>query len=256
MFNTAVFSAVIFLAGVTQAQAATLSLGSDSNTIKTKSHSIETEYSRDMRKSQPPVDVDNLPHQGALEVEEASSGYDVVPNAGQAPVRSSYSGVNSFSYPSTLKMRDDRKVGVGFSAGGSMGAAAINLELNFEDADGAIAGVGMGPGYNTVQLAWKHAFEGDYLGPYTTLGYSRWYNSRGRGDEYSKSPILDRLLTENEKKEGRFGTDFVNGTLGLQYNQLAGDFAGLSVFAELTAMFEIKRAMLLPNGAMGVIYYF
>ncbi|WP_374076326.1 hypothetical protein [Bdellovibrio bacteriovorus] len=257
MFKLSVCSlgAVLFLS-LTQAQAAPLNLGSDPNTIKTKSRSIEVEYSRSMRNQNQNVDHDDLPHQGALVIEEGNASE--VPDIRSIPGANNtyFSGTNSFSYPSTLKMREDRKVGAGVSVGGTLGLAGFSMELNFEDADGVVAGFGTGPGYNSVQLAWKHAFDGDYLAPYTTVGYSRWYNSRGRGDELSKSDVLDRVLTTNEKKEGRFGTDFVNASLGLQYNQLSGDFAGISFFGELTAMYEIKRAMLLPNGSVGAIYYF
>lgn len=167
-----------------------------------------------------------------------------------------YSGINSFSYDSNLKMRADRKVGAGIFLGGATGAAGINMELNFEDADGVLAGFGTGPGYNAVQIAWKHSFEGDYLAPYTSAGYSRWYNSSGDVSNLSKSDILNRVLTTAEKKNGQFGADFLNASIGLQYNQLNGDFAGLSFYGELTAMWEVKRSMLLPNGSVGAIYFF
>lgn len=161
-----------------------------------------------------------------------------------------------YTYSSTLGMRQQLKVGAGLAVGGALGAMGFNMELNVEDADGAIAGFGTGQGYNSFQLAWKHAFEGDYLAPYFTAGYSRWYNSSGSTSAAEHSDILDRVLTANEKKTGRFGTDFVNAAFGLQYNQLSGDFRGVSVYAELMAMAEIKRGMLLPSGTVGALYYF
>jgi hypothetical protein len=160
------------------------------------------------------------------------------------------------SYPSTLKMRESRKMGVGMSVGGQLGVAGINGEFNFEDENGVLAGFGMGPGYNSIQLAWKHAFEGDFIAPYFTAGYSRWYNSRGHSVEWSNSGILDRVLTDSEKRDGRFGTNFVNGSFGLQYNQLSGDFAGVSCFAEVVAMYEVTRSQLIPSGTFGALYYF
>lgn len=168
-----------------------------------------------------------------------------------------YSGVvDSTSYATTLKMRDDRKVGAGIFVGGSSGATGFNIEFNFEDADGVLTGFGTGPGYNAVQIAWKHAFDGDYLAPYTALGYSRWYNSSGDIGNLKKSDVLNRVLTASEKSSGHFGTDFVNASIGVQYNQLTGDYAGLSFYGELTGMWEVKRSMLLPNGSVGAIYYF
>ncbi|MNJ91160.1 hypothetical protein D3C87_88050 [compost metagenome] len=159
-------------------------------------------------------------------------------------------------YGSTLKLREDRKVGAGVAVGGQLGMAGVNIEFNIEDADGVVAGFGTGPGYNSFQLAWKHTFTGDYLAPYTTAGYSRWYNSRGRTSDFSESPILDRVLTDAEKKDGRFGTDFLFGSLGLQYNQLSGPLSGVSFYAEVIMMAEAKRSILVPTGAVGTTYYF
>lgn len=158
------------------------------------------------------------------------------------------------TYGSNLKMREQRKVGAGMAVGGPLGVAGVVLEFNFEDADGATTGFGTGPGYNSIALAWKHTFEGDYLAPYTTVGYSRWYNSSGSYD--GSSSILDRVLTDSEKKSGQFGTDFLTGSIGLQYNQLSGDFAGVSVYAELVALVEAKRSQFIPAGTVGALYYF
>ncbi|MBV2167205.1 MAG: hypothetical protein KUL82_00750 [Bdellovibrio sp.] len=255
MFKLSVCSmGAAFFLGLSLAQGASLGLGSDPKTIKAKSSSIESEYSRNMRAEKQGEEVKSAAPKVTVPA--------VRPGSVAAEIRSipgatnTYYSQNSFSYSSTLKMREDRKVGAGLSVGGTLGLAGFNMELNFEDADGVIAGFGTGPGYNSVQLAWKHAFEGDYLAPYASVGYSRWYNSRGSSNNYGSSDILDRVLTSNEKKTGQFGTDFVNTSLGLQYNQLTGDLAGLSFFGELTAMWEVKRSMLLPNGSIGAIYYF
>jgi hypothetical protein len=160
------------------------------------------------------------------------------------------------SYSSTLKMRESRKVGIGMSVGGQLGLAGINGEFNFEDENSVLAGFGTGPGYNSIQFAWKHSFEGDYIAPYFTAGYSRWYSSGGAHGSVSNSGILDRVLTDEEKRTGKFGTDFLNGSFGLQYNQLSGDFAGIGCFAEVVAMYEVKRSQLIPSGTFGAIYYF
>jgi hypothetical protein len=160
------------------------------------------------------------------------------------------------TYSSTLNMREARKVGVGMSVGGQLGLVGIATEFNFEDENSVVAGFGTGPGYNSIQFAWKHAFDGDYIAPYYTAGYSRWYNSMGNSGSWKESGILDRVLTAEEKKSGRFGTDFLNASLGLQYNQLSGDFAGVSCFAEVVAMYEVKRSQLIPSGTFGALYYF
>lgn len=195
----------------------------------------------------------NQAHAQALTViEEAPVRIKSIPGA----TNTYYSGTNSFLYASALKMREDRKVGAGVFLGGPSGAAGFTAEFNFEDTNGAVVNFGTGPGYNSVQLAWKHVFDGEYLAPYTSVGYSRWYNSSGDTSHLDQSDILKRVLTTEEKKSGRFGADFVNASIGLQFNQLSGDLAGLSFYAELNAMVEVKRSMLMPNGSIGTIYYF
>ncbi|WII72734.1 hypothetical protein QJS83_02475 [Bdellovibrio sp. 22V] len=255
------FVGAALLIGSLQAQAASLNLGSDANSIKMKSQAIEKEYSRSMRMENQVSE--NSGHQGALTIEEGSAPVSNNVPPQYRDIRSIpganntyFSGLSAAHYDSTLKMRESRKVGLGLTAGGVSGAIGANLELNFEDADGVVAGFGTGPGYNAISLSWKHAFDGDYIAPYTTVGYSRWYNSRGRSHEYENSDILDRVLTDGEKKDGRFGTDFVNASIGLQYNQLSGDFAGLSFFGELVGMLEVKRSIIVPNGSIGALYYF
>lgn len=262
MFKVSLYLVASMIACGSQVEAAPLKLRSDSKTITTKSRAIEAEYSKDMRETQKPTSA--IDNQKALVIEEGESLYEGTPSTQKLESVSGSSAdyysagpmTNSFAYPSTLKMREDRKAGVALAVGGALGAVGFNMELNFEEADGVLAGFGFGPGYNSFQVAWKHAFEGDFVAPYTTLGYSRWYNSRGRSSDFDQSDILDRILTDEEKNEGRFGTDFVNASFGVQYNQLVGDFAGLSFYGEVTAMYEVKRSILLPSGSVGSVYYF
>lgn len=208
--------AALLLTTTAFAATAHATLSADSSTISTKATNIEKAYSQDMR-------------------EERTS--------------------TSMSYASTLKMREDLRMGAGIAVGGQLGVVGMNAEFNFEDENSVIAGFGTGPGYNSMQLAWKHAYEGDYIAPYFTAGYSRWYNSSNRGD-INKSGVLDRVLTDDEKKTGKFGTDFLNASFGLQYNQLSGTFFGFSCYAEIVGMYEVKRAQLIPSGTFGTVYYF
>ena len=44
----------------------------------------------------------------------------------------------SMSYPSTLKMREELKMGAGISVGGQLGLVGINGEFNFEDENSVV----------------------------------------------------------------------------------------------------------------------
>lgn len=234
------FSSVMLVSSISLAQA--LNLRADSQTVNDKARAIEQSYSQDRRDSE--NDTQNFPPNPTIEYRPTTTTQEIQQDMSQK------------LYTSNLKMRETRKVGVGMAVGGTLGLAGLNLEFNFEDADGAVAGFGTGPGYNSFGVAWKHNFEGDYLSPYTTLGYSRWYNSAGGKDAASDSDILNRVLTDSEKATGRFGADFITGALGLQYNQLSGELAGFSFYGEVVALVEVKRSQLLPAGSVGALYYF
>lgn len=159
------------------------------------------------------------------------------------------------NYQDNLALREARKIGLGLALGGTLGNYGINVEINFEDMDGAVAGLGGGDGYSSVNVLWKHTFLGDTVAPYTTLGYSRWYNSSGTGN-YQNSTVLEQVLNEEQKSSGKFATDFISGALGLQFIQLSGSFAGTSLFAEIILLGEVHRAMIVPTGSVGAAYYF
>lgn len=158
------------------------------------------------------------------------------------------------AYPTNLKMREERKVGVGTQLGGTAGTLGFLVDLNVVDTDGAVVGFGFGDEYSTFSAAWKHNFEGRYFTPYTTVGWSRWY-SAGTGRQ-SASHILDGMLTSDEKADGRFGLDLVAGGFGGQYQELSGDFAGLGFFAEVNLMVAPFRGKALPSAALGATYFF
>lgn len=158
-------------------------------------------------------------------------------------------------YSSNLKMREERKMGVGTQIGSGLGMAGLNMEINIDPENSAMAGIGTGPGYGTFQLLWRHNWEGRYFTPYTTAGWSRWYNS-DKSEDHEKSLILDRALNDEQKLTGRFGVDFLTGSLGMQYNQLSGDFAGTTFFVELALLAALRDFRPLPTGAVGAVYYF
>lgn len=159
------------------------------------------------------------------------------------------------NYQDNLALREARKMGLGLSAGGALGFYGLNIEINFEDTNGAVVGVGGGDGYSTVNMAWKHVFLGDTVAPYTTLGFAHWYDSGG-GDAYKNSSVLERVLTDNEKTSGNFAVDFISGAVGLQYTQLQGSLAGTSLYAEIVLLGDITHGTLVPTGTVGAGYYF
>jgi hypothetical protein len=158
-------------------------------------------------------------------------------------------------YASNRDLREEKKIGFGSQIGGNLGAFGLNLEVNIDSANSAVAGVGMGPGYGTFQILWKRHWEGKYFTPYMSAGWSRWYNS-DESNEYKKSLILSRALTEEQKSTGRFSVDFMAASAGMQYQQLSGEFSGWSFFMEFGVLSAIKNLTPVLTGALGGTYYY
>lgn len=159
------------------------------------------------------------------------------------------------SYTNNYKLREDRKVGVGLGVGGTLGTFGGLIELNLEDENSALAGFGTGSGYQTMSLGWKHSYVGDYFTPYTTVGFAHWWNSSGTGDA-GHSSLLKNFLNDREKRTNEFGLNLVTGSLGMQFNQLSGEYAGSSFYIEFGGLLAVDRSEIMPTGSIGAFYYF
>lgn len=162
---------------------------------------------------------------------------------------------DSFNYSNNYKLREDRKVGAGIVVGGALGALGGLVDLNIEDDDGVLAGFGTGSGYQTMALSWKHSFEGEYFTPYSTLGLAHWWDS-GKSGDISNSSLLKNILSDEEKRSGKFGIELLTGSAGMQFNQLTGELAGSSFFIEFGVLLSLNQSKFLPTGSVGALYYF
>ncbi len=159
-------------------------------------------------------------------------------------------------YDSNLEMKSMKRFGVGLMVGGATGLLGLNFEINIEPNEAAVIGLGTGSSYNSFSLQWKHNFIGNYLSPYTKVGYAKWFNSASSSNSASDSDILKRVLTDDEIKNNRFSADFLVGSAGLEYNQLEGELSGVNLFGEIVMMAEVKKSVFIPSGAVGINYYY
>lgn len=159
-------------------------------------------------------------------------------------------------YNSNLDLKEHKHLGLGVMIGGAAGMVGINGEMNIEPSEAAVVGMGFGSGYSSFNVAWKHNFIGNYISPYTKVGYSKWFNTSGTTNAASNSDILKRVLTEQEIKDNRFSADFLTGSLGLEYNQLEGELSGVNLFGEVAMLSEINKSTYIPTGAVGIIYFY
>lgn len=157
-------------------------------------------------------------------------------------------------YSLNIEMKNYKKFGFGLNLGSSTGILGLNGEVNLDGNDALAIGLGMGSSYGAFSLAWKHNFEAMYLSPYSKVGYSKWFSSSGKSA--NDSDVLKRIYSENDLRTGRFGPDFLIGGFGLEYNQLDGDMAGVNFFGEVIMMAEVSTSTFIPNGGIGIIYYY
>ena len=159
-------------------------------------------------------------------------------------------------YSNNLEMKTFKKIGIGVAMGGLNGGFGINGEFNLEPANALFLGVGRGEAYNSFNFGWKYNFESLYLSPYTKVGYAKWFNNNAGGGSASSNDILKRVLSEKEIRENKFGTNFVAGGAGLEYNQIEGDLSGVNFYGELLVMTDLSKVSFIPTGAVGLIYFY
>src|ERR1017187_7050154 len=133
-----------------------------------------------------------------------------------------------------LEMRKIRRVGVGLQAAGALGFGGALMEMNFTRRWSFALGIGGGNNFQATEFQAKYVLAGEWLLPYMSFGFSRWFSIKNNGPIGKTAPsfLADRLLTDQEKASGEFGKNLVYPGLGLQIIQLKGDWAGASVYAE------------------------
>ena len=157
-------------------------------------------------------------------------------------------------YSSNTEMKSFKKMGLGLMLGSATGILGLNAEFNLDSNEALVIGLGTGPSYGTFSVGWKHNFDAQYLSPYTKFGYSKWFSSTG--NSATDSDVLKRIFSDNELRSGRFGADFLMGGIGIEYNQLEGDMAGINFFGEMIMLAEITKSTFVPTGGVGIIYYY
>lgn len=159
-------------------------------------------------------------------------------------------------YATNWDMKSSKKLGLGIAVGGANGLIGLNGEVNLNPSEALVVGLGAGPSYGTFSLAWKHNFEGNYLSPYSKVGYSKWFSSSSGSGSAANSDVLKRLFSDNELRTNRFDADFIIGGGGIEYNQLEGDLSGVNFFGEVVVMAEVRKFTFIPSGTVGIIYYY
>lgn len=157
-----------------------------------------------------------------------------------------------------VELRKLRRVGVGLQAAGTMGLVGAILELNLNPSWGFVAGYGGAEGYQALTMAAKYVLSGDSFLPYVSFGYTRWASVGKSGyiNKTTPSLLADRLLSSDEKAAGEFQKSLLVPSIGIQFIQLSGDYAGTSIFAQIDILMDVGSFVAAPTGSLGLLYYF
>lgn len=211
-------------------------------------------FAQDSQEMFPEIEVQSVSSEQDV-LKKKSSETTITPLSQRGSLKETYEGVE---FSSTQELRTRRRVGLGLQTMGSTGMLGMMLELNFQPQNSFLAGYGGGPGYNAFNFQWRHLFLGEQFSPYTGIGYARW-NSASNDEnlkETTPSALGGKLLTDEEKAQGRFGIDLVTGNLGVMYQTLRGPYTGLGYFGEITLLMRTSKLTPNPLGSLGAIYYF
>ncbi len=155
------------------------------------------------------------------------------------------------------EFRTLRRVGIGSSIGGTHGIAGINLDLNFTQETTFGLGYGLGSPFKAFSMYIRRYMGSKSFSPYFAGGYARWTNDGGSPVSGSTPNILaDRFLTDEQKKTGKFQKNFLYPALGIQYNQLGGDWAGLAFALELDFLVDVENLVTGTTGGLNCTYFF
>lgn len=186
----------------------------------------------------------------------SSSETNIAPLSQRSTYRDAF---DVYGYESALEMRSRRRVGVGFATSGQMGLIGAMVDLNLTAENSLVLGFGGGPKYHAFSTQWKHVFGGQVLSAYSSLGYARWYNASGQnGGVSSTNPsyLANKFMSDDEKRTGQFSINLLTPSLGVQYNQLVGQYTGTSVFLEIMMLTSLDTFKQAPTGSLGMLYYF
>lgn len=184
-----------------------------------------------------------------------ASGAVLVEEGGVSVTSSSYSTISGDG----LGFHRQRKVGFGIAGAGPWGVLGAHLELNFTSELSMQTGIGMGAGFQTFALQLRKFIPGKWFLPYMAAGVARWYTA-GDGDgainETTPGFLGNRFLNDKERRTGRFSEILLTPTLGIQYLQLSGEWAGSTLFAEFNLLIDVDDFVLGPTGSVGYSYFF
>lgn len=155
-------------------------------------------------------------------------------------------------------MRAKRRVGIGSSLAGSFGFMGMSLEMNIKPEWGVAIGYGGGPGYSAFNFEYKKYISGQAFMPFLAAGFSRWYGPAGGVNPTDTNPSFlgEKFLKGSDKENGQVDEFLFYPKLGIQYMNLAGEWAGFALHADVLLLIDPLDMVMAPTASFGATYYF
>ncbi len=161
-------------------------------------------------------------------------------------------------YNSGSANKTRNRLGVGAAFGGGVGALGLQLNINVIDTWTYSLGYGWSSFFDGFNTSIKKSVSTSGISPYVGAGFSHWSGdgTNGSVDETFPTVLGRRILSEKEKREGIFSKNLIYPSLGLEYFNPSGDWAGYSFAIELDYLIDIQNFESGATAGISIARYF
>ncbi len=154
--------------------------------------------------------------------------------------------------------RSLRRAGLGLSLSGPVGSFGALLDLNFSSRWAGSLAYGGSLDFQSVVVQAKHYFTSTRFAPYFGFGYTRWFKKKSGValEDTTPSYLFTEFLSDEQKSEGGFAENLLFSSIGVQFFQTKGEWAGYSFGLEVNLLMDPVDLVVAPTGAFNMFYYF
>jgi hypothetical protein len=159
---------------------------------------------------------------------------------------------------SSPDFRSVHRIGAELQVAGPNGLAGVHLGFNLNRIYTVMVGFGGSEDFQSIQAEWRRYIEAKNFSPYLLFGAAKW-SSIGERDPIQKTNpgfLADRLMNDRDKARGIIDEVLLYPGFGINYQVLEGDMKGLTVFANIVMLADIKDFQAAPSATLGSGFYF
>lgn len=170
-----------------------------------------------------------------------------VPIEDVAPHRGSSSEATSLG-----ALREEKRFGVGVTAGGPLGVFGLQADVHVNDWLSVNVGYGTGIEFTTWNFAARAILPGQWVAPWFGLGLARWWTDGTPERRPGPSLLADRLLSKTEDPTKGFSAYLLYPAIGVDWALPSG----LTFTLELDSLFRLFSMRQAFYGGAAARWYF